>query len=87
MAEAAQLASEKLEDLNRFPTTDQHVMVNSGDNACGLTVHELSRAALPLALPPSPAASITIGGTTYTVNYGIPSSFDGQWTIRKLTRR
>ena len=37
MAEAAQLASEKLEDLGRFPQVDDHVTVPSGANWCGLT--------------------------------------------------
>jgi type IV pilus modification protein PilV len=30
MAEAAQLASEKLEDLNRFPQIDAHITVPTG---------------------------------------------------------
>ena len=45
MAEAAQLASEKLKDLSRFPvvtssgtvTVDSHVFVPAGANDCGLT--------------------------------------------------
>ena len=32
IAEASQLASEKIEDLNRFPVKDYHVLVNPGDN-------------------------------------------------------
>ena len=48
MAEAAQLASEKLEDLNRYPAVivpvgnvnvvepDEHIFVPSGSNTCGL---------------------------------------------------
>jgi prepilin-type N-terminal cleavage/methylation domain-containing protein len=49
VAEAAQLASEKLEDLNRFPAVnavvssatviepDEHIFVPSGANYCGIT--------------------------------------------------
>ena len=65
MAEAAQLASEKLEDLNRFPTTDEHITVMSGDNQCGLTSINCEGS---LTTDASPQA-ITVGGTTYTVNY------------------
>jgi prepilin-type N-terminal cleavage/methylation domain-containing protein len=37
MAEAAQLASEKLEDLGRFPQASEYVSVPSGANTCGIT--------------------------------------------------
>jgi prepilin-type N-terminal cleavage/methylation domain-containing protein len=65
MAEAAQLASEKLEDLNRFPVSDQHVTVMSGDNECGLTGVNCEGS---LAIDAAPV-QITVGGNTYTVYY------------------
>jgi prepilin-type N-terminal cleavage/methylation domain-containing protein len=65
MAEAGQLASEKLEDLNRFPTTDEHITVMSGDNECGLTGINCEGSISSDAA----AQQITVGGSTYTVNY------------------
>jgi prepilin-type N-terminal cleavage/methylation domain-containing protein len=65
MSEAAQLASEKLEDLCRFPTTDEHVTVMSGDNECGLTSINCEGSISADAA----AQQITTGGSTYTVNY------------------
>jgi prepilin-type N-terminal cleavage/methylation domain-containing protein len=65
MSEAAQLASEKLEDLCRFPTTDEHVTVMSGDNECGLTGINCEGSITTDAA----AQQITTGGSTYTVNY------------------
>ena len=68
MSEAAQLASEKLEDLNRFPTVDEHVAVMSGDNECGITGENCEGSITP---PPAAGqtAQITVGGSSYTVNY------------------
>jgi prepilin-type N-terminal cleavage/methylation domain-containing protein len=65
MAEAAQLASEKLEDLNRFPVNDQHVTVMSGDNQCGITGVNCEGSLTADAA----GQSITVGGNTYTVYY------------------
>ena len=65
MAEAAQLASETLEDLNRFPVTDEHITVMPGDNQCGLTGVNCEGS---IAADAS-AQQITVGETTYTVNY------------------
>jgi prepilin-type N-terminal cleavage/methylation domain-containing protein len=65
MAEAAQLASEKLEDMGRYPTTDEHVTVMTGDNECGLTSINCEGSIASDATP----QSITVGGSTYTVNY------------------
>lgn len=65
MAEAAQLASEKLEDLNRFPAIDEHVTVMSGDNECGLTSINCEGSIASDASP----QQITVSGSTYTVNY------------------
>ena len=65
MAEAGQLASEKLEDLNRFPSQDEHVVVMPGDNQCGLTGINCEGSITSDATP----QQITVGGTTYTVNY------------------
>jgi prepilin-type N-terminal cleavage/methylation domain-containing protein len=65
MSEAAQLASEKLEDLCRFPTTDEHVTVMSGDNECALTSINCEGSIATDAA----AQQITTGGSTFTVNY------------------
>jgi prepilin-type N-terminal cleavage/methylation domain-containing protein len=65
MAAAAQLASEKLEDLNRFPVNDQHVTVMSGDNECGITGVNCEGNLTADAA----GQSITVGGNTYTVYY------------------
>jgi hypothetical protein len=81
MSEAAQLASEKLEDLNRFSTVDEHITVMSGDDACGITGENCEGSitpaitctsttctinALPTALGPT---TITVGGSSYSVFY------------------
>jgi hypothetical protein len=71
-AEAAQMASEKLEDMNRYPAIDEHVTVMPGDNACGLTGESCEGSlASPLSNPPPApvSAQITAAGTTYTVYY------------------
>ncbi len=65
MAEAGQLASEKLEDLNRCPAIDEHVTVMSGDNDCGLTSINCEGSISSDAAP----QQITVSGSTYTVNY------------------
>jgi prepilin-type N-terminal cleavage/methylation domain-containing protein len=65
MAEAAQLASEKLEDLNRFPVIDEHVTVMAGDNECGLTGENCEGSLTADAAP----QQITTGGSTFTVAY------------------
>ena len=68
MSEAAQLASEKLEDLNRFPSNDAHVTVMTGDNECGISGEncEGSLTAPPAVVNP---ATITVSGSTYTIYY------------------
>lgn len=65
MAEAAQLASEKLEDLGRYPQVDEHVTVPSGANTCGMSGSNCE-GSLTQDLAPQ---SITVGSSTYTVNY------------------
>src|SRR5580704_11808262 len=55
MIQASTLASEKLEDLNRYPNTDQNVLVTSGTTAGSLTADT--------------DASITANGLTETVDY------------------
>ena len=68
IAEAAQLASEKLEDLDRFPVNDAHVTVMSGDNVCGVSGESCEGSLTP---PPATVASssITVSGTTSTIYY------------------
>jgi prepilin-type N-terminal cleavage/methylation domain-containing protein len=67
MAEAAQLASEKLEDLARFPANDQHVTVMSGDTTCGYTYAGVNcEGSLTSDSGPQ---SITVSGTTFSVFY------------------
>lgn len=65
MAEAAQLASEKLEDLNRFPQIDAHITVPTGATTCGIT-GATCEGSLTSDLAPQ---SITVNGATTTVNY------------------
>jgi prepilin-type N-terminal cleavage/methylation domain-containing protein len=55
MSTAAMLASEKLEDLNRFPTNDPAIAVVGGATA-GSLVADMSQ-------------SVTVGATTETVDY------------------
>lgn len=82
MAEAAQLASEKLEDLNRFPMNDFHVMVNPGDNGqCPIAGESCEGSIMPAIIcnngtcnpNPLPAAispaNISANGNTYAVSY------------------
>jgi prepilin-type N-terminal cleavage/methylation domain-containing protein len=56
MSLASIYASEKLEDLNRWPTWDPHVCVASGSTVGSLTADDQ-------------AASVTCNGITDTVNY------------------
>jgi prepilin-type N-terminal cleavage/methylation domain-containing protein len=65
MAEAAQLASEKLEDLNRFPQIDAHITVPTGATTCGIS-GETCEGSLTSDLAPQ---SITVSGATSIVNY------------------
>jgi len=65
MAEAAQLASEKLEDLNRFPQIDAHVTVPAGATTCAITGVTCEGSLLSDLAP----QSITVSGATTTVNY------------------
>ncbi|MBI3670408.1 MAG: prepilin-type N-terminal cleavage/methylation domain-containing protein [Acidobacteria bacterium] len=55
MSLAATLASEKLEDLNRWPAGDPHVAVTSGTTAGSLTSDIVSM--------------VTVGATSESVNY------------------
>ena len=55
MTQAATVATEKLEDLNRFPPTDANIAVTSGSSAGSLTSDLQS--------------SVTVNGVTETVNY------------------
>lgn len=55
MSLAATLASEKLEDLNRWPVADNHIAVTSGTTAGSLTADVIQ--------------SVTVGSTTEDVNY------------------
>ena len=55
MSTAALLASEKLEDLNRYPATDPAIAVTSGSTAGSLT-SDLTQ-------------SVTVGAVTETVDY------------------
>jgi prepilin-type N-terminal cleavage/methylation domain-containing protein len=55
MSIAAMLASEKLEDLNRWPANDPHVAVTSGTTAGSLTSDVVQ--------------NVTVGATTTDVNY------------------
>jgi prepilin-type N-terminal cleavage/methylation domain-containing protein len=52
---ASQLASEKLEDLNRFPATDPNVAIPTGTTAGGISSDVV--------------ATVTSGGITEPVNY------------------
>lgn len=55
MTQAATLATEKLEDLNRYPTIDPHVYAVSGTPAGGLTSDVLS--------------NVTVNSVTTPINY------------------
>jgi len=55
MTQAATVATEKLEDLNRFPSTDANVAVTSGSTAGSLTSDAQQ--------------SVSVNGVTETVNY------------------
>jgi prepilin-type N-terminal cleavage/methylation domain-containing protein len=55
MTQAATLASEKLEDLNRYPTGDPNVAVTSGSSAGSITADT--------------SATVTSNATTELVNY------------------
>ncbi len=55
MTQAATLATEKLEDLNRYPSTDPNVAVTSGTSAGSLTSNVLQ--------------NVTVNGVTEPVNY------------------
>ena len=55
MSLAATLASEKLEDLNRWPAKDNNIAVTSGTTAGSLTSDVVQ--------------SVTVGATTESVNY------------------
>jgi prepilin-type N-terminal cleavage/methylation domain-containing protein len=68
MSEAAQLASEKLEDLNRYPENDAHVTVMAGDNECGITGENCEGSLTPPPAVVNPA-TITVSGTSYTIYY------------------
>jgi prepilin-type N-terminal cleavage/methylation domain-containing protein len=63
---ASTYASEKLEDLNRYPTWDPHVCVPSTSTAGSLTSDIQATVG---AGPSSPAATITCGGSSETVDY------------------
>jgi len=55
MTQAATLATEKLEDLNRFPSTDANVAVTVGTSVGSLTSDDLQ--------------DVTVNGATQSVNY------------------
>ena len=55
MSQAATLASEKLEDLNRWPTDDPHVYVAPGGTAGSLAADVVQ--------------TVSVGGTSADVNY------------------
>ena len=55
MSIAAMLASEKLEDLNRWPSNDAHIAVTSGTTAGSLAADDVQ--------------NVTVGATTTDVNY------------------
>jgi len=55
MTQAATLATEKLEDLNRFPSTDPNIAVTTGSSAGSLTSDVVQ--------------NVTVNGVTETVNY------------------
>jgi type II secretory pathway pseudopilin PulG len=55
MTQAATLASEKLEDLNRYPSSDPHIAVTSGTTAGSLTADLVQ--------------DVTSNGVTVPVNY------------------
>jgi hypothetical protein len=52
---ASMLASEKLEDLNRWPSVDNHIVVTGGSTAGSLTSDVV--------------ANVTVGTTTESINY------------------
>jgi Prokaryotic N-terminal methylation motif len=56
MIQASTLASEKLEDLNKYPTNDQNVVIAAGNTTAG-------------SLTADTDASITANGLTETVDY------------------
>jgi Tfp pilus assembly protein PilV len=66
MAEAAQLASEKLEDLERYPVNDEHVTVMGGDQTCGIATESCEGT---LTLGSDNPATITTSGGSFTVYY------------------
>lgn len=55
MTQAATLATEKLEDLNRFPPSDANIAVTVGTSAGSLTSDDLE--------------NVTVNGATQSVNY------------------
>jgi prepilin-type N-terminal cleavage/methylation domain-containing protein len=55
MTQAATLATEKLEDLNRYPSSDAHVAVTGGTTAGDLTTDALN--------------NVTVNGVTVPINY------------------
>jgi prepilin-type N-terminal cleavage/methylation domain-containing protein len=55
MTQAATLATEKLEDLNRFPPSDANIAVTGGTSAGSLTSDDLQ--------------NVTVNGATQAVNY------------------
>lgn len=68
VAEAAQLASEKLEDLGRLPQTDAHVTVTTGATCTFLNSTSGTNCEGNLSQDGAPQ-TITMNGTPYTVNY------------------
>ena len=55
LTQAATLASEKLEDLDRYPSSDPHIAVTSGTTAGSLTSNQVT--------------DVTANGVTIAVNY------------------
>ena len=55
MTQAATLATEKLEDLNRYPSSDPNVAVTNGTSAGSLTSNDLQ--------------DVTVNGVTEAVAY------------------
>src|ERR1700727_1448484 len=55
MTQAATVATEKLEDLNRYPSTDAHVVVSGGNSVGSLTSDDLQ--------------DVTTNGVTIPINY------------------
>jgi len=64
MSIAAMLASEKLEDLNRYPTTDPSIAVPTGNTTAGSLTTDTSQ-------------SVTVGAVTETVDYYDNVQFSG----------